>query len=120
MEQTKAIEDLNKSRDELEKMKEKAEKKLLSVQSELDATEHEAKEDKERARNMMEVVTSETRTLKKSLEEAEKREKQVGGNAVVKPPYLGKIAQVKSLITIHLINNLQELSIVISTSLPAI
>ncbi|XP_036906622.1 coiled-coil domain-containing protein 170 isoform X2 [Sturnira hondurensis] len=77
LEQTKAIEDLHKSRDKLEKMKEKAEKELLSVQSELDAAEHEAKEDKERSRNVMEVVASEMRTLKKSLEEAEKREKQL-------------------------------------------
>nr|XP_058145519.1 coiled-coil domain-containing protein 170 isoform X2 [Dasypus novemcinctus] len=77
LEQTKAIEDLNKSRDKLEKMKEKAEKKLMSVKSELDTTEHEAKEDKERARNMLEVVTREMKTLKKSLEEAEKREKQL-------------------------------------------
>ncbi|XP_060472899.2 coiled-coil domain-containing protein 170 isoform X4 [Panthera onca] len=77
LEQTKAIEDLNKSRDKLEKMKEKAEKKLMSVKSELDSTEHEAKEDKERARNMVEAVTSEMKTLKKSLEEAEKREKQL-------------------------------------------
>ncbi|XP_039707242.1 coiled-coil domain-containing protein 170 isoform X2 [Pteropus medius] len=77
LEQTKAIEDLNKSRDKLEKMKEKAEKKLMSVKSELDTTEHEAKEDKERARNIIELVTSETKTLKKSLEEAEKREKQL-------------------------------------------
>ncbi|XP_042109567.1 coiled-coil domain-containing protein 170 isoform X3 [Ovis aries] len=77
LEQTKAIEDLNKSRDKLEKMKEKAEKKLLSVKSELETTEHEAKENKERARNMLEVVTSEMKTLKKSLEEAEKRERQL-------------------------------------------
>ncbi|XP_058591646.1 coiled-coil domain-containing protein 170 isoform X1 [Neofelis nebulosa] len=77
LEQTKAIEDLNKSRDKLEKMKEKAEKKLMSVKSELDSTEHEAKEDKERARNLVEAVTSEMKTLKKSLEEAEKREKQL-------------------------------------------
>ncbi|XP_039096906.1 coiled-coil domain-containing protein 170 [Hyaena hyaena] len=77
LEQTKAIEDLNKSRDKLEKMKEKAEKKLMSVKSELYSTEHEAKEDKERARNMIEVVTSEMKTLKTSLEEAEKREKQL-------------------------------------------
>eukprot|EP00069_Balaena_mysticetus_P000309 bmy_14548T0 len=73
LEQTKAIEDLNKSRDKLEKMKEKAEKKLLSVKSELETTEHGAKESKERARNMLEVVTSEMKTLKKSLEKAEKR-----------------------------------------------
>ncbi|XP_043744248.1 coiled-coil domain-containing protein 170 isoform X3 [Cervus elaphus] len=77
LEQTKAIEDLNKSRDKLEKMKEKAEKKLLSVKSELEITEHEAKENKERARNMLEVVTSEMKTLKKSLEEAEKRERKL-------------------------------------------
>ncbi|XP_054426099.1 coiled-coil domain-containing protein 170 [Pteronotus mesoamericanus] len=77
LEQTKAIEDLNKSRDKLEKMKETAEKKLLSVKSELDSAEHEAKEDKERARTMIEVVTSEVKTLRKSLEEAEKREKQL-------------------------------------------
>ncbi|XP_001494496.4 coiled-coil domain-containing protein 170 [Equus caballus] len=77
LEQTKAIEDLNKSRDKLEKMKEKAEKKLMSVKSELDTTEHEAKEDKERARNMIEAITGEMKTLKKSLEEAEKREKQL-------------------------------------------
>nr|KAF6341014.1 coiled-coil domain containing 170 [Myotis myotis] len=77
LEQTKAIEDLSKSRDKLEKMKEKAEKKLMSVRSELDTTEHEAQEDKERARNTIEVVTSELKTLRKSLEEAEKREKQL-------------------------------------------
>uniref|UniRef100_G1T5L1 Coiled-coil domain containing 170 n=1 Tax=Oryctolagus cuniculus TaxID=9986 RepID=G1T5L1_RABIT len=77
LEQTKALEDLTKSRDKLEKMKEKVEKKLISVKSELDTTEHDAKEDKERARNMIEVVTSEMKTLKKSLEEAEKREKQL-------------------------------------------
>nr|XP_055167532.1 coiled-coil domain-containing protein 170 isoform X3 [Nyctereutes procyonoides] len=77
LEQTKAIEDLNKSRDKLEKMKEKAEKKLTSVKSELDTTEREAQEEKERAKNMIEVVTSEMKTLKKSLEEVERREKQL-------------------------------------------
>ncbi|KAM8789303.1 coiled-coil domain-containing protein 170 [Rhynchonycteris naso] len=77
LEQIKTIEDLNKSRDRLEKMKEKAEKKLMSVRSELDAVEHEAKEGKERARSMIEGVTSEMKTLKKSLEGAEKREKQL-------------------------------------------
>lgn len=49
----------------------------MSVKSELDTTEHEAKEDKERARNMIEAITGEMKTLKKSLEEAEKREKQL-------------------------------------------
>ncbi|XP_055123461.2 damage-control phosphatase ARMT1 isoform X2 [Symphalangus syndactylus] len=89
LEQTKAIEDLNKSRDQLEKMKEKAEKKLMSVKSELDTTEQKAKENKERARNMIEVVTSEMRTLKKSLEEAEKREKQLADFREVVSQMLG-------------------------------
>nr|XP_012307663.1 coiled-coil domain-containing protein 170 isoform X2 [Aotus nancymaae] len=89
LEQTKAIEDLNKSREKLEKMKEKAEKKLMSVKSELDTTEHEAKENKERARNMIEVVTSEMKTLKKSLEEAEKREKQLADFREVVSQMLG-------------------------------
>lgn len=101
MEQTKAIEDLNKSRDILEKMKENAEKKLTSVKSELDTAEHEAQEAKERARNMMDMVTREAKTLKKSLEEAEKREKQVGRNLVTKPPSLEKIGQFKGLIILH-------------------
>ncbi|OBS59515.1 hypothetical protein A6R68_09360, partial [Neotoma lepida] len=77
LEQTKAIEDLNKARDKLEKMKEEAEKKLMLVKSELETTEQEAKEDKERARAMIEVVTSELRTLKKTMEDAERREQQV-------------------------------------------
>ncbi|XP_052606914.1 coiled-coil domain-containing protein 170 [Peromyscus californicus insignis] len=77
LEQTKAIEDLNKARDKLEKMKEKAEQKLMSVKSELETMEQEAKEHKERARAMTEVVTSELRTLKKTLEEAERREQQL-------------------------------------------
>ncbi|XP_023562005.1 coiled-coil domain-containing protein 170 [Octodon degus] len=77
LEQTKAIEDLNRSRDKLEKMKEKAEKKLMSAKSELGTVEHEAKEEKERARSVIEVVASEMKTLKKSLEDAEKREKQL-------------------------------------------
>ncbi|XP_068925765.1 coiled-coil domain-containing protein 170 [Petaurus breviceps papuanus] len=77
LEQTKTIENLNKSRGKLEKMKEKVEKQLISVKSELDITEHEAKEDKERARNMLDVVTSEMKTLKSTLEETTKREKQL-------------------------------------------
>lgn len=77
LEQIKTIEDLNKCKDKLEKMKEKAEKKLLTLKSELDSTEHEAKEDKERSRKMIQGITSEMKTLKKSLEEAEKREKQL-------------------------------------------
>ncbi|XP_055471975.1 damage-control phosphatase ARMT1 isoform X3 [Psammomys obesus] len=77
LEQTKAIEDLNKSRDELEKMKEQAEKKLMSVKSELDSTEEEAKAYKERARAMIEVAVFELNTMRKSLDEAERREQQL-------------------------------------------
>ncbi|XP_075410334.1 coiled-coil domain-containing protein 170 [Tenrec ecaudatus] len=77
LEQTKAIEDLSKSRDKLEKVKENAERKLLSLKAELDTTEQAAKEHQERAQSMMGVVTSEMKSLKKSLEEAEKREKQL-------------------------------------------
>lgn len=77
LEQTKAIEDLTKSRDDLEKLKEKAEKNLMSVKSELDATEEEAKEHRERARAMIEVAVIELETLKKSLGETERREQQL-------------------------------------------
>uniref|UniRef100_A0A8D2CTN6 Coiled-coil domain containing 170 n=1 Tax=Sciurus vulgaris TaxID=55149 RepID=A0A8D2CTN6_SCIVU len=89
LEQTKAIEDLNKSRDKLEKMKEKVEEKLMSVRSELDTAEHGAKEDKERARHMIEALTSEMKTLKRSLEEAEKREKRLADFREVVSQMLG-------------------------------
>ncbi|XP_076715528.2 coiled-coil domain-containing protein 170 [Callospermophilus lateralis] len=89
LEQTKTIEDLNKSRDKLEKMKEKAEKQLASVRAELDTAGREAKEDKERARNMLEAVTSEMKTLRRSLEDAEKREKQLADFREVVSQMLG-------------------------------
>ncbi|XP_075056815.1 coiled-coil domain-containing protein 170 [Mixophyes fleayi] len=77
LEQHKTIEQLNKSLDQLEKVKGKTQKKLLSVKSELDFTEREAKEEKEKADNFIDVVTSELKTLKKTLEEVSKREKQL-------------------------------------------
>ncbi|XP_007643060.1 coiled-coil domain-containing protein 170 isoform X1 [Cricetulus griseus] len=77
LEQTKVIEDLSKSRDNLEKLKEKAEKKLMLLKSKLDTAEEEAKADKGRMTAIMELVTSELETLKKSLEEAERREQQL-------------------------------------------
>nr|XP_014354036.1 PREDICTED: coiled-coil domain-containing protein 170 [Latimeria chalumnae] len=77
LEQIKAIGELNRSVEKLEKTKEKANKKLLSLKSELDLTAHEAKEEKERAQSMLEAVTSELRTLKHTLEEVAKREKQL-------------------------------------------
>lgn len=83
MEQTKAIEDLNQSRDELEKTKENAEKKLMLVMSELETTVQEAQANQERTRAMIELASSELRILKKSLDEAERREQQVDTNLLV-------------------------------------
>uniref|UniRef100_A0A8C5QL22 Coiled-coil domain containing 170 n=2 Tax=Leptobrachium leishanense TaxID=445787 RepID=A0A8C5QL22_9ANUR len=77
LEQHKTIEELNKSLEQKERTKEKTQKKLFSVKSELEVTEKEAKDEKERAANMLEVVTSELRTLKKTLEEVCRREKQL-------------------------------------------
>ncbi|XP_052025463.1 coiled-coil domain-containing protein 170 [Apodemus sylvaticus] len=77
LEQTKAIEDLNQSRDELEKMKENAEKKLLLVMSELETAAEETQANQERSRAMVELASSEMRTLRDSLDEAERRAQQL-------------------------------------------
>ncbi|XP_014460985.1 coiled-coil domain-containing protein 170 isoform X1 [Alligator mississippiensis] len=77
LEQNRAIEELKKSQGKLGKMKEKAEKQLIAVKSELHLMEHEAKEDKERARNMLEATNSEVKALKTTLAEVTKREKQL-------------------------------------------
>nr|DBA26863.1 TPA: hypothetical protein GDO54_011069 [Pyxicephalus adspersus] len=77
LEQHKTIEQLNKSMEQLEKVKGKTEKRLQSVKSELEFTEREAKEEKEKTGNYMDVITSELKTLKKTLEEVSKREKQL-------------------------------------------
>ncbi|KAM6180663.1 coiled-coil domain-containing protein 170 [Erethizon dorsatum] len=109
LEQTKAIEDLNRSRDKLEKMKEKAEKKLMSAKSELGTAEHEAKEEKERARSMIEVVTSEMKMLKKSLEEAEKREKQLVDFREVVSQMLGLNVTALALPDYEIIKSIERL-----------
>ncbi|XP_062043268.1 coiled-coil domain-containing protein 170 [Lepus europaeus] len=109
LEQTKALEDLTKSRDKLEKMKEKVEKKLISVKSELDTAEHDAKEDKERARTMIEVVTSEMNTLKKSLEEVEKREKQLVDFRAIVSKMLGLNVTNLALPDYEIIKSLERL-----------
>ncbi|XP_060548267.1 coiled-coil domain-containing protein 170 isoform X1 [Pantherophis guttatus] len=77
MEQDKTIEELSKSQEKLEKMKTKAEKQLTSVQSELHVRQREAKEDKEKAKHLLESVTTEATALKSTLEEVMKREKQL-------------------------------------------
>ncbi|XP_021076543.1 coiled-coil domain-containing protein 170 [Mus pahari] len=89
LEQTKAIEDLNQSRDELEKMKENAEKKLMLVMSELENTEQEVRAHQERSRAMIELASLELKTLRKSLDEAERRGQQLADFREVVSSMLG-------------------------------
>ncbi|NXK44587.1 CC170 protein, partial [Chauna torquata] len=77
LEQNRTIEELNKSQSKLERMKEKAEKQLNSVKSELHLKERKATEDKEKAKNMLEAVSSEMEMLKTTLAELAKRERQL-------------------------------------------
>ncbi|XP_054018480.1 coiled-coil domain-containing protein 170 [Dryobates pubescens] len=77
LEQSRTIEELSKSQGKLERMKEKAEKQLASVKSELLLKEREATEDKEKNLNMLEAVTSEMKVLKTTLAELAKRERQL-------------------------------------------
>ncbi|XP_010150112.1 PREDICTED: coiled-coil domain-containing protein 170-like, partial [Eurypyga helias] len=76
LEQSRTIEELSKSHGKLERMKEKAEKQLTSVKSELLLKERKAIEDKDKTKNMLEAVTSEMKMLKTTLAELEKRERQ--------------------------------------------
>lgn len=78
LEQNRIIEELSKSQGKLERMKEKAEKQLTSVKSELLLKERKATEDKEKNKNMLEAVTNEMKVLKTTLAELAKREGQVG------------------------------------------
>uniref|UniRef100_A0A674JIY3 Uncharacterized protein n=1 Tax=Terrapene triunguis TaxID=2587831 RepID=A0A674JIY3_9SAUR len=58
--QNKTIEELSKSLEKVEKIKEKAARKVVSLKTELDYTEHEARKEKERAHHMLEAVTNES------------------------------------------------------------
>lgn len=78
LEQNRTIEELYKSQGKLERMKEKVEKQLNSVKSELHLKELKATEDKEKAKNMLEAVSSEIKVLKTTLAELTRRERQVG------------------------------------------
>lgn len=78
LEQNRTIEELSKSQGKLERMKEKAEKQLTSVKSELLLKERKATEDKEKNKTMFEAVTNEMKVLKTALAELAKRERQVG------------------------------------------
>uniref|UniRef100_A0A8C4VKZ0 Uncharacterized protein n=1 Tax=Gopherus evgoodei TaxID=1825980 RepID=A0A8C4VKZ0_9SAUR len=55
----KTIEELSKFWEKVEKIKEKAVRKVVSLKTELDYTEHEARKEKERAHHMLEAVTNE-------------------------------------------------------------
>uniref|UniRef100_A0A8C3PC70 Coiled-coil domain containing 170 n=1 Tax=Chrysemys picta bellii TaxID=8478 RepID=A0A8C3PC70_CHRPI len=75
--QNKTIEELSKSLEKVEKIKEKAARKVVSLKTELDYTEHEARKEKERAHHMLEAVTNELHISKRALEEVARREKQL-------------------------------------------
>lgn len=75
--QTKTIELLSKSLEKLDKIKEKAAKKVVSLKTELDYTEQESLGEKARCQQMLDAVTNELLTAKRALEEVARREKQV-------------------------------------------
>ncbi|OXB60337.1 hypothetical protein ASZ78_001819 [Callipepla squamata] len=77
LEQNRTIEELNKSQGKLERMKEKAEKQLISIKSELNLKEQKAMEEKEKAKNTLEMVSSEIKVLKTTLAELANRERQL-------------------------------------------
>ncbi|NXG47313.1 CC170 protein, partial [Psilopogon haemacephalus] len=89
LEQSRTIEELSKSQGRLERMKEKAEKQLTSVKSELLLKERKATEDKEKKQNMLEAVTSEMKVLKTTLAELVKRERQLADFREVVSQMLG-------------------------------
>ncbi|XP_034783269.1 coiled-coil domain-containing protein 170-like isoform X2 [Acipenser ruthenus] len=76
-EQSKTIEVLNKSLEAVEKIKDKAAQKVVSLKTELDHTESEVREEKERAQYMLEAITNELRTVKRALEQVATREKRL-------------------------------------------
>ncbi|XP_069462876.1 coiled-coil domain-containing protein 170 [Ambystoma mexicanum] len=77
LEQHKAIEGLSETLGKLEKVKEKTHKRLATVKSELDFREQEAKEEKDRYKSMLDAVSGELTSMKKTLEDVVKRERQL-------------------------------------------
>ncbi|MGH0114379.1 UNVERIFIED_CONTAM: hypothetical protein FKN15_005780 [Acipenser sinensis] len=82
LEQYKTIEEMNKSLDKVERAKVKMEKRLTSVKSVLDFTEHEAQGERHRTHSLLEAVTSELATLKHTMGELAKRERQPYNRAI--------------------------------------
>ncbi|XP_015281646.1 PREDICTED: coiled-coil domain-containing protein 170 [Gekko japonicus] len=109
LEQDKTIDDLSKSQEKLEKIKTKTEKQLIAVKSELHVVEREAKEDKERAKNILESVTSESKTLKTTLEEVMKRERQLSDFREVVSQMLGLNIATVALPDYEIITRLEGL-----------
>ncbi|KAM8920970.1 coiled-coil domain-containing protein 170-like [Pelodytes ibericus] len=75
--QRKVIEDLSRSLEKLERIKEKAANKVVSLKTELDCSEHEYMGDKLRNQHLVDAVTNELHTAKRALEEVARREKQL-------------------------------------------
>ncbi|XP_062913343.1 coiled-coil domain-containing protein 170 [Mobula hypostoma] len=110
LEQNKTIEELNKSVKKLEKLKQEATAKLSSTKSELDFTELETKEEKDRARNILEAVSSELKTLKQTLEAVAKRERQLVNFRDVVSRILGLDVKTLALPDYEIIKRLERLA----------
>uniref|UniRef100_A0A8C4X421 Coiled-coil domain containing 170 n=1 Tax=Erpetoichthys calabaricus TaxID=27687 RepID=A0A8C4X421_ERPCA len=109
LEQNEMIEELSKSLKKLEKMKHGAEKRLTSLKSEMDFTSHKSQEERERTRNLLEAVTSELTTLKKSLEDVVKRERQLVDFREVVSQMLGLNVSTLALPDYEIIKRLEKL-----------
>ncbi|XP_054832290.1 coiled-coil domain-containing protein 170 [Eublepharis macularius] len=109
LEQDRTIEDLSKSQEKMEKIKAKTEKQLTAVKSELHIAEREAKEDKERAKNILESVTNELKTLKTTLDEVMKRERQLADFRDVVSQMLGLNIATMALPDYEIITRLERL-----------
>ncbi|XP_078262045.1 coiled-coil domain-containing protein 170 [Rhinoraja longicauda] len=110
LEQNKTIEDLNKSVKKVEKLRHEATAKLGSTTSDLRFTEFEAKEEKDRARNILGAVSGELKTLKQTLEEVAQREKQLVNFRDVVSRILGLNVHALALPDYEIIKRLEMLA----------
>uniref|UniRef100_UPI00398F1E36 coiled-coil domain-containing protein 170-like n=1 Tax=Pristiophorus japonicus TaxID=55135 RepID=UPI00398F1E36 len=76
-EQSRDVERLGQSLEKLEKIKDKAAQKVLTLKSELDRVQGEAWERSERDRNTLAALGNELRSTKRALEEVARRERQL-------------------------------------------
>ncbi|XP_043552438.1 coiled-coil domain-containing protein 170 [Chiloscyllium plagiosum] len=110
LEQSKTIDELNKSVRKLETLKETAIEKLNATKSDLDFTELEAKEEKERAQNILEAVGSELKTLKQALQEVARRERQLLDFREVVSRILGLNVNTLALPEYEIVKRLEKLA----------